>query len=77
MVLSSVDDDFGVLDSRKLTVHKLQSLLNGWNASIKVPSVETGSRLPFLDLALEKRVLDESNRKFGVKFSTCRKKLNI
>ena len=41
-------------------------LLNGWNASIKVPSVEACSPLPFLDLALEKRVLDERNRKFGV-----------
>ena len=40
-------------------------------------SVETGSPLPFLDLALNKRVLDERNRKFGVKFSTFRKKLNI
>ena len=30
-----------------------------------------------LDSALEKRVLDECNRKFGVKFSTFRKNLNI
>ena len=72
-----IDDGFGVLDSRKISVHELQRLLNGWNASIKVPSVETSSPLPFLDLALEKRVLDERNRKFGVKFSTFRKKLNI
>ena len=71
------DDGFGVLDSRKITVHELQCLLKGWNASIKVPSVETGSPLPFLDVVLEKRVLDENNRKFGVKFSTFRKKLNI
>ena len=35
------------------------------------------SPLPFLELALEKRVLDERNRKFGVKFSTFRKKLNV
>ena len=72
-----IDDGFGVLDSRKISVHELQCLLNGWNASIKVPSVETCSPLPFLDLALEKRVLDERNRKFGVKFSTFRKKLSI
>ena len=54
-----IDDGFGVLDSWKISVHELQRLLNGWNASIKVPSVETSSPLPFLDLALEKRVLDE------------------
>ena len=62
---------------RKISVHELQRLLNDWNASIKVPSVETCSPLPFLDLALEECVLDERNRKFGVKFSTFRKKLNI
>ena len=39
--------------------------------TIKVPSVETSS------LALEKRVLDERNRKFVVKFFTFRKKLSI
>ena len=55
----------------------LQRLLNDWNASMKVPSVETCSPLPFLDLALEKCVLDERNRKFGVEFPTFRKKLNI
>ena len=65
-----MDNGFGVLDSRKIRVHELQCLLNGWNASIKVLSVETGSPLAFLDLALEKPVLDESIRKFGVKFST-------
>ena len=52
--------------------------LNGWKrVPSKCPSVETGSPLPFLDLALEERVLDESSRKFGVRFSTFRKKLNI
>ena len=71
-----IDDGFGVLDSRNITVHELQCLLNVWNASIKVPSVEIGSPLPFLDLALEKSVLDENSRKFGVKFTTFRKKLN-
>ena len=71
------DDGFGVLDSRKISLHELQRLLIGWNASIKMPSVETCSPLPFLDLALEKCVLDERNKKFGVKFSTFRKKLNI
>ena len=72
-----IDDGFGVLDSRRISVHELQRLLNGWSASIKVPSVETCSPLPFLDLALEQCVLDERNRKFCVKFSTFRKKLNI
>ena len=72
-----IDDGFGVLDPRNISVHELHRLLNDWNASIKVPSVETCSPLPFLDLALEKCVLDERNRKFGVKFSTFRKKLNI
>ena len=72
-----IDDGCGVLDSRKITVHELQCLLKGWNAPIKVPSVGTGSPLPFLDSALEKRVLDENGRKFGVKFSTFRKKLSI
>ena len=51
-----IDDGFGVLDSRKITVHELQCLLKGWNASIKVPSVETGSPLPFLDFGLGKNV---------------------
>ena len=32
-----IDNGFGVLDSRTITVHELQCLLNGWNASIKVP----------------------------------------
>ena len=72
-VLSSVSSStlmtvFGVLDSRNISVHELQRLLNGWNAC---------SPLPFLDLALEKRVLDARKRKFGVKFSAIRKKLNI
>ena len=58
-----IDDGFGVLDSRKISVHELQRLLNGWNASIKVPSVETCSPLPLLDLALEKCVLDEEKQK--------------
>ena len=70
------DDGFGVLDSRKISVHELQRLLNGWKASIKVPSVETCSPLPFLYLALEICVLDERKRKFGVKFSTFGKKFN-
>ena len=48
-----IDDASGVLDSRKTTVHELQCLLNGWNASIKVPSVETGCPFRFLDVALE------------------------
>ena len=50
------DDGFGVLDSRKISVHELQRLLNGWIASIKVPSVETCSPLPFLDLGSRKNV---------------------
>ena len=67
----------GVLDSRRCTINELQCLLNEWNASIKVPSIETSCPLPCLDLALEKRALLEDSSKFGVKFSTFRKKLNI
>ena len=48
-----------------------------WNACIKVPSIETTSPPPYQDLVLEKRVLAEDSRKFGVKFSTFCKKLNI
>ena len=66
-----------VLDSRKIPANELQCLLNGWNACIKVPSIETTSPPPYQDLALEKRVLAEDSRKFGVKFSIFRKKLNI
>ena len=72
-----IDDGFGVLDTRKFTFSELQSLLNSWNTSIKVPSVETSCPLPYLDLALEKLSLPGNSRKFGVKFSTFRKKLNI
>ena len=72
-----IDDGFGVLDTRKFTFNELQSLLNSWNTSIKVPSIETSCPLPYLDLALEKLSLPENSRKFGVKFSTFRKKLNI
>ena len=72
-----IDDGFGVLDTRKFTFNELQSLLNSWNTSIKVPSIETSCPLPYLDLALEKISLPENSRKFGVKFSTFRKKLNI
>ena len=61
----------------KFTVNELQYLLNGRNASIKVPSIETTSPPPYQDLALEKRVLAEDSRKFGVKLFTFRKKLNI
>ena len=53
LVLDIVDG-FGVLDSRKIKVHELQCLLNGWNAHIGVPPVETGSPIAFLDLAMEK-----------------------
>ena len=82
VVLSSVSSGTlttvsGSLIRGNITVHELHCLLNGWNASIKVPSVETGRPLPFLDLALEQRVPDENSRKFGVKFSTFRKTLNI
>ena len=72
-----IDDGFGVVDTRKFTFNELQSLLNSWNASIKGPSIETSCPLPNLDLALENLVLAEDSRKFGVKFSTFRKKLNI
>ena len=61
----------------KSEANELQCLLNGWNACIKVPSIETTSPPPYQDLALEKRVLAEDSRKFGVKFSIFRKKLNI
>ena len=39
-----IDDSFRVPDSRKIRVNELQCLLNGWNASIKVPSIETTLR---------------------------------
>ena len=72
-----IDDGFGFLDTRKFTFNELQILLNSWNASIKVPSIETSFPLPYLDLASEKLVLAGDSRKFGVMFSTFRKKHNI
>ena len=72
-----INGGFGVPDSRKITINELHCLLNGWTASIKMPSIETSSPPPYLDLALEKRVLAEDSTKFGVKFSTFSKKVNI
>ena len=72
-----INDGFGVPDSRKITINELHCFLNGWSAFIKMPSIETSSPPPYLDLALEKRVLAEDSRKFGVKFSKFREKVNI
>ena len=58
-----IDDGFGVLYTRKFTFNELQSLLDSWNASIKVPSIETSFPLQYLDLAFEKIVLARRQQK--------------